>query len=152
MPHFGLMDTDVLGPVEAPLMRARLHIRAGKRRLRQGKISAGIVTLYDALISAMDWYVAVPERKSRLDLQEGENLKHEQTRVNVLQRSGILDGSFDFVSFDSIVEKALESDQPEHMKDFEYTDVLREIESVMLQLGVMPFDENNLPKEDPDTF
>lgn len=152
MPHFGLMDTDALGPVEAPLMRARLHIRAGKRRLRQGKISAGIVTLYDALISAMDWYVAVPERIHRLDLQEGENLKHEQTRVNVLKRSGILDGSFDFDSFDSIVEKALESDQPEHMKDFEYTDVLREIESVMFQLGVMPFDENNLPKEDPDTF
>jgi hypothetical protein len=152
MPHFGLMDTDALGPVEAPLMRARLHIRAGKRRLRQGKISAGIVTLYDALISAMDWYVALPERKSRLNLHKGENLKDEQTRVNVLQRSGIIDGSIDFEALACIVEKALESDQPEHMKDFDYRDILKGIESVMHQLGVMPFDETSLPKEDPDTF
>lgn len=36
MPHFGLMDADALGPIEAPLMRARLHIRGGRRRLRQG--------------------------------------------------------------------------------------------------------------------
>ncbi len=49
MPHFGLMDEGSLGPVEGPLMRARLHIRGGKRRLRQGKIAAAIATLYDAL-------------------------------------------------------------------------------------------------------
>jgi hypothetical protein len=152
MPHFGLMDTDALGPVEAPLMRARLHIRAGKRRLRQGKISAGIVTLYDALSSAMNWYVAVPERISRLNLHEGNKLKNEKTLFSVLTRYGILDGSFDFESFDSIVEIALESDRPEHMKHFDYRDILTGIESVMLQLGVMPFDEDNLPKEDPDTF
>lgn len=152
MPHFGLMDSDALGPVEAPLMRARLHMRAGKRRLKQGKISAGIVTLYDALISAMDWYVAVPERKERLNLKKDENLHHEQTRVHVLQRSGIIGQSFDFESLERIVEKALESDQPEHMKDFDYHDIQKEIEFILHQLGVMPFDENSLPQEDPATF
>ena len=45
MPHFGLMNPEELGPKQSALQRARLHIRAGKRRLSQGKISAGIVTL-----------------------------------------------------------------------------------------------------------
>jgi len=36
MPHFGLMDTrDSFEKEEGALLRARLHIRSGKRRLRQ---------------------------------------------------------------------------------------------------------------------
>jgi hypothetical protein len=50
---FRLMNEQELGPVAGLLQRARLHLRGGKRRLRQGKISAGIVTLYDALEGAM---------------------------------------------------------------------------------------------------
>ena len=60
MPHFGLMNEQELGPVAGPLQRARLHLRGGKRRLRQGKISAGIVTLYDALEGAMLSYAESP--------------------------------------------------------------------------------------------
>ena len=56
MPHAGLMDERLLGPVEGPLQRARLHIRGGKRRLRQGKISAGIATLADALSASLEWF------------------------------------------------------------------------------------------------
>lgn len=44
------MDADVLGHEKTLFVRARLYIREGKRRLRQGKISAGIVTLYDDLM------------------------------------------------------------------------------------------------------
>jgi hypothetical protein len=72
MPHFGLMDEKALGPVEGPLQRARLHVRGGKRRLRQGKVAAGIVTLYDALNGAMQWYAASPGGR-KLALKEGEN-------------------------------------------------------------------------------
>ena len=66
MPHFGLMDAKALGPERAALQRARLHLRGGKRRLRQGKISAGIATLSDALSFAMEWFCASPERRSRV--------------------------------------------------------------------------------------
>jgi len=62
MPHLGLIDERTLGPEIEPLLRARLHIKGGKRRLRQGKISSGIITLADALSSALEWYMASEER------------------------------------------------------------------------------------------
>ena len=148
MPHFGLMNEDELGPVEGPLQRARLHIRGGKRRLRQGKIAAGIVTLYDALSSAMQWHVALPERRSKLVVFKDEDLLHDRTTYAVLVRSGVLDGRFDFDAFDRLTEQALDHEMP----GYDYGDLLKGVEAVMTGLGVMPFDEADLPPEDPKTF
>lgn len=149
MPHFGLMNTDDSFKTEdGARLRARLHIRAGKRRLRQGKISAGILTLYDAFCFAMDWYAFPPDRRSRLRIREGEDLKKEKTLYEILVRSGVLDGAFDFAAFDRLVEYAAENEMP----DYDYKKLLQEIESVMTQLGIMPFDETELPPEDPKTF
>ncbi|HET6515812.1 MAG TPA: hypothetical protein VFG09_11680 [Thermodesulfovibrionales bacterium] len=148
MPHFGLMDEGALGPVEGPFQRARLHIRGGRRRLRQGKISAGIVTLYDALSAAMQWYIASPEREQSVKVNEGEDIRDDETAYRVLVRSKVLDGSFDYQAFDSLVVRALN----EELADYDYHQVLKGIESVMTQLGVMPFDEAGLPAEDPSTF
>jgi hypothetical protein len=142
------MDENGLGPVEGPLMRARLHIRGGKRRLRQGKVSAGIVTLYDALSAAMQWYVASPEHRGNLVIREGDDLYDERTLFGILLRSRVLDGSFDYEAFDSLVLTALDQEMP----DYDYQGVLSAFESVMTQLGVMPFDEERLPPEDPSTF
>jgi hypothetical protein len=149
MPHFGLMNTeDSFKTADGALLRAKLHIRAGKRRLRQGKISAGILTLYDALCFAMDWYAFPPERRNRLDIREGEDIKKEKTLYEILVRSGVLDGSFDFPALDKLLEYASENEMP----DYDYKKFLQEIESVFTQLGVMPFDEAALPPEDPKTF
>lgn len=148
MPHAGLMDETVLGPEAGLLQRARLHIRGGKRRLFQGKISAGIVTLYDALNTAMQWYIASPERRSRLKISGKDDMNDDKTVFAMLRRSGVLDGSFDYEKFDRLAEKALDKEMP----DYNYSEVLIKIKSVMRQLGVMPFDENDLPPEDPSTF
>lgn len=142
------MDEDALGPIEGPLQRAKLHIRGGKRRLRQGKVSAGIVTLSDALSAAMEWYIALPERRSGLVVREGEDVRDDATAYRILRRSGVLDGSFDFDAFDSLLRRALDEEMP----DYDYREMLGGIESVMTQLGVMPFDESALPPEDPSTF
>lgn len=148
MPHAGLMDADALGPEAGSLMRAKLHIRGGRRRLRQGKISAGILTLYDALSAAMEWYVAANERRVNLQVREGENLNDDRTLFNVLARSGILDNNFDYEAFDKLVEKASNEEMPQ----YDYSKLLEGIESLMTRLGVMPFDERELPPEDPSTF
>lgn len=148
MPHFGLMDEKALGPVEGPFQRARLHLRGGKRRLRQGKIAPGIVTLYDALLAAMEWYAAPPERRADLIIEAGEDINNEKTLYSVLVRSGALDGKFDFNAFNALAEKALNEEMP----GYDYQDLLPGLESVMTQLGVMPFDETTLPPEDPSTF
>jgi len=149
MPHFGLMNTeDSFKSEEGAMLRARLHIRAGKRRLRQGKISSGIVTLYDALLFAMESYIMSPERREKLDIREGEDLKNDRTLYAVLTRSGVLDGKFDYEAFDRLIgEEAVEE-----MPGYDYKWILYGVESVMTQLGVMPFDEAALPPEDPNTF
>ncbi len=147
MPHAGLMEEKKLGPVFGPLQRARLHLRAGKRRLRQGKISAGIVTLFDALSGAMEFYAESPERKPALKVMAGEDLKEEKVLYRVLVRSGVLDGRFDFDGFERLMERALS----EEVTGLE-CGVLQGIESILTQLGVMPFDEAQLPEEDPNTF
>ena len=148
MPHAGLMDEKTLGPVEGPRQRARLHIRGGKRRLRQGKISAGLVTLYDALEAAMRSYVDDPKKRGKLDRGVGEDLNNEAIVYKLLVRSQVLDGKLDFNEFDRLTERALYEEMP----DFDYRELLADIESVMTQLGVMPFDEAALPPEDPGTF
>lgn len=148
MPHAGLMDEEALGPEAGPLQRARLHIRGGKRRLRQGKIPEGIITLYDALVSAMEWYFASPARVEGLDVREGDDLNNDKVRFGILTRSGVLDGSFDYVAFNDLVEKILFQD----LRELKYESILLGIEAVMFQLGVMPFDESRLPQEDPSTF
>jgi hypothetical protein len=148
MPHFGLMDPGALGPEKAALQRAKLHVRAGRRRLRQGKVSAGIITIYDALVFAMQWYVSSPERRKGLDVREGENIFDEKTAYRILTRSGVLDGSLDFTALDSLVEEALAGD----LADFDYSGTLKAVESAISQLGVLPFDEGELPPEDPSTF
>ncbi len=146
MPHFGLMDADALGE-SAALQRARLHIRGGKRRLRQGKISIGILTLYDAMLMALEWYFYSPERRKGLLIKEGDDLNNDRTAFDILRRSGRLDDSLDYEAFDLLVEKAL----TDKMLDYNYTGMLKGFESVMTQMGVMPFDEDGLPPEDPAT-
>ena len=148
MPHAGLMDESALGPEAGPLQRARLHIRGGRRRLRQGKISAGILTLYDALLAAMKWYTASPERMNKLLINKEDDMADDKTVYSVLTRSGVLDGKFDYDAFDRLVEKAMNEEMP----GYDYTNILQGVESVMTQLGVMPFDEKKLPPEDPSTF
>jgi hypothetical protein len=148
MPHFGLMNEQELGPVAGPLQRARLHMRGGKRRLRQGKVSAGIVTLYDALEAAMLFFAESPETGPRLQFQKGERKYDSRDLYAVLIREGVLDGAFDFNAFDQLTEKALQQE----ISPYDTQDLLIDIESVMTQLGVLPFDEAALPPEDPKTF
>lgn len=148
MPHFGLMNEQELGPVAGPLQRSRLHLRGGKRRLRQGKISAGVVTLYDALEGAMLSYAESPEKKARLQFLPGERMHDSKALYTVLVRSGALDGTFDFEAFDQLTEKALQQE----LVGYDARDLLAGVESVMTQLGVLPFDQAALPPEDPKTF
>jgi hypothetical protein len=148
MPHAGLMNEQQLGPVEGPLQRARLHIRGGKRRLRQGKTAAGIAALADALSGALQWYFASPERSGELTIDAGADLNDDRTLYGILLRSGVLDGRFDFDAFDRLTEEALRRE----LTGFDYRGVLEGLEAVMTQLGVMPFDEASLPPEDPATY
>jgi hypothetical protein len=147
MPHFGLMDEQKLGPVEGLRRRAQLHLRSGKRRLNQGRIAAGIVTLYDAVMAAMEFYAARSDTK-KLAVNPGEDLNDENVLYDVLVRSGVLDGAFDFGAFDRLMENALIRELP----GYDYHALLKGVEGLMMKLEVMPFEESSLPPERPEQF
>jgi len=60
----------------------------------------------------------------------------------------VLDASFDFGAIEKIVDQAL----MEEDLSLDANEFLLHIEQAMTTLGVMPFDENALPPEDPATF
>lgn len=149
MPHFGLMSTkESFDSAEGALLRARLHIRGGKRRLSQGKIAAGIVTLYDALIFGLRFYFMVPEYRSQLDSGEYLDLTDERAMIAALRKAGMADRSFDLEKFEKLVEWAAWHEMP----DYDYRSLISSFELLMTALEVMPFDEASLPQEDPSTF
>ena len=149
MPHAGLMDSrESFDSAEGALLRARLHIRGARRRLRQGKIAAGIVTLYDALLFALRYYLMVPQHRNELAIEGPLDLANENEMVAALRQSRIIDNTFDLVEFEALVDRAA----VEEMSDYDYRPVLGGFEALMGQLEVLPFDEDLLPAEDPSTF
>jgi hypothetical protein len=133
---------------EGALLRARLHIRGGKRRLRQGKISAGIVTLYDALLFALRWYAFSPDHRKATGIRLEDALSEEKKVFGLIKSAGLFPVDLNYDAFDALVVKALAEEMPE----YDYNGILRDFEAFMTSLGVMPFDEAKLPHEDPATF
>jgi hypothetical protein len=149
MPHAGLMSTkESFDSAEGALLRARLHIRGGRRRLRQGKVAAGIVTLYDALIFGLRFYFMIPQHRGPLDPGESLDLTEERAMIGVLRKGGVIDGDFDLDGFEELVDRAAWDE----MADYDYRPMLSSLESFMTRIEVMPFDETLLPEEDPSTF
>lgn len=147
MPHFGLMDETKMTQSDAALLRAKLHLRSGRDRLRQGKLSLGIVTLYDALVSAMRWYILSVERRRDLKLGDIDYLKTDEDIYSVFVRSGIFDHCFDFDRFEALTSAAPEQE----LSDVNPEDIIQQVERLMTRLGVMPFDEKSLPPETPSS-
>ncbi len=143
MPHFGLLDEDALGPEASELQRARLHIRSARSRLNGGMVHEGISTMFDALLSSLRWYVISPARAAGLDVRQGEDLNDERVVCDVLKRSGVIEPSFDFGRICDIEDGLLEGG----LKGLDHNALAGEMEAVMEALGVIPFDEDELPPE-----
>jgi hypothetical protein len=89
-----------------------------------------------------------PEHQEELRVNEALDLTDEKAMIRVLESSGVLDSSFDLRAFDKLVDKAAYEEMP----GFDFGPMLAQFESLMRRLGVMPFDEEALPPEDPSTF
>lgn len=146
MPHAGLMDEGSMGPVNGPLMRSRLHIRGGMRRIRQGKLEAGIVTLSDALSAGIDY--AIEAHHEALALDNNQAIDNERSALDALMRLGILKAGFDYDGFQQLVDEALLG----RVNEDGLKQCLSGFDTIMHDLGVMPFDEALLPAENPATF
>ena len=145
MPHYGLMDPTQMSEEEAALMRARLHLRGGKRRLQEGLKAAGIAALYDALLFGMRYYIARQERCEKINIVENADLWDAVAMFRILSHTGIFDDPYAFDRLSLIVERVLW--QESFLFDSEAT--LAEVEKLLRELGVIPFNENILPHENP---
>ena len=130
---------------DAALLRARLHLRGGRRRFRRGMLAPGIASLYDALQYAMRWYILFPEHRAQLGLVSGESFKEDKHLFATLVRGGVIDRSFDFDAFERLVEQSLD----DASFQFDAAQVLEHIDRVMTELEIIPFDEAALPPENP---
>ncbi|MHA2299111.1 MAG: hypothetical protein ACXAEU_20250 [Candidatus Hodarchaeales archaeon] len=152
MPHFRLMDADTMNPADALLLRAKLHVRGGKRRVSQNKIPAAVASLHDAFLSAMQRFFVSSELKKLLKIPENEiDLYNEEILFPVLKESGIIDDTFtkgDFQYLSLILDEALEQETINFNNDSYFS----KYDNVMTQLGVLPISEKELPPEDPLTY
>jgi hypothetical protein len=143
------MDESKMPIHEAELLRARLHLRSGRRRLSEGKLRSGVETVYDALYSAMRAYALDPANRHRF---EGVDIGSEQELHEALVGAGVLDGRFEFLRFKEMVERAVNEEVPVYDHEYDPVGLISGAESVMTQLGALPFDESTLPEEDPKSF
>ncbi len=149
MPHFGLMDEGEMIPRDAALLRARLHVRCGRRRLFEGKLPEAVATLYDGLLAAMRWYALTDGEVHRQIHTRGDRLLEDDVELQKLLREhGAWDDVLNFQGLRSLVDDAMEG----RLADFDRHRLMEQIEAVLTRLGVLPFDEDALPPEDPETL
>lgn len=148
MPHFGLMDESAMARDEAALLRARLHLRGGRRRMHQGKFAAAVATLYDALCSGMRWYILTARQESLIGMRAEIDHCADHDLFRVLVAAGVLDDPNAFARLATLLDQCLVGLGP----SLDPAEVMALIERWLTRLGVMPFDEGALPPEDPNTY
>jgi len=90
----------------------------------------------------------MPGRKEALSVREEDDLSDEKRIFGKIKSADVFPVVFDYDEFNALVEKASEEEMP----NYDYRGMLRDFEAFMTGLGVMPFDEAQLPPEDPATF
>ncbi len=132
MPHYGLMDATTMTEAEAALMRARLHLHGGKRRLQAGLTAPGIAALYDSVLFGMRYYIARHKRCAAF--VENTDLWDAASLFHALTRAGVFDDPRTFNRFSLIVERTLWQES----FSFDVDTTLAEVEMMLSKLGVMP--------------
>lgn len=141
MTHLGLMDVTQMTEEDAALMSARRLLRGGKRYLLEGHSAEGIAALYDALLFGMRHFIAEAVRHKRIDITNNDDLWDCAAMYHKMAQAGIFDDPCAFNRLSLIVERALW----EESFSFDAYAVLMEVEKMLTNLGVMPFDEDILP-------
>ncbi len=146
-PHFGLIDPDKLSRKEATLIRSKLHWRCGRRRIREGKTASGVATLYDALLSGMRWYIMDNLMKGPQAFSE-EELENERFVFSQLRKAGKIGPHFDLNKIQDLVDMALMEEDIQADQD----QFVEQLERFLTGIHILPFEESELPPEDPATF
>lgn len=143
MPHAGLID-ESLGKVERLLMRARLHVRGSHIRLSEGRTRDGVTAMYDAISSAMQMFTQPELMRDHPLLLEDDDPSDDAMLFRILKRSGIFDESVSASEF-AFISLCLDDALEDKMDEFDETKFVETAHVLLLQLGVLPFNECDLP-------
>jgi hypothetical protein len=143
MPPYPLTDTAKIMDARTALLCARLYLRGGKRRLREGYSRAAIAALYDAVLFGMRYYIA--SHRSCTPFVENTDLWDAPSMFHALARAGVFDDPLILNRFSLIVERALWQES----YAIEADSMLAQAEKILWKLGVIPFRESSLPGESP---
>jgi hypothetical protein len=143
------MDEDELALEEGYLLRSKLHIRCGIRRLNEKKYSAGMATIYDAIFAGIRWFISSPQRVNKYDLIIEKDFYNEQILYPLLKKLNVISYK-DFMQFYSIMELGLDRDLTDD--DLDVNKIIDQFKEIMMRLEIFPFDYNELPPENPDLF
>jgi hypothetical protein len=142
MQHQRSIDVTKLINAEAALLCSRLYLRAGKRYLQEGLLSAGIAALYDAILFAMHYYIAEPACRGNINVNSDDVWDHAHLYYKLV-KAGIFKDPNAFNHLSLTVERALWQES----YSFDTNSVLAEVEKMLSKLGVMPFNEYVLQSE-----
>lgn len=143
------MNEDEISLADSYLLRSKLHTRCGIRRINQKKYSAGIATIYDAIIAGIRWYLSSPSRVKKFDLFTNGDYYDEQILYSLLKKIDAIEYN-DFIEFHTTMELGLDQDLTDN--DINIDKILKNFQTIMTKLEILPFDFNELPSENPDLF
>ncbi len=141
MPYPDSINESKATEANAALLRARLHLQSGKRRLQKGLNVAGIAALYDSVLFGMHYYTA--RHKGCESFIESIDLWDATGLFHALTRAGVFEDGLMFNRFSLTVEQALW----QKSFSFDVNTTVVEVEFMLRKLGVMPSDESALPND-----
>ncbi|OLS16869.1 MAG: hypothetical protein HeimC3_50990 [Candidatus Heimdallarchaeota archaeon LC_3] len=145
------MDEDKLEHENTYLLRSKLHTWCGISRINQKKYSAGTAAIYGALVARIQWFAFFPQRVKQYNIILDEDLHNDHIFFSVINNIKELNEiGFDFKSFPSIMELGLDKDLCDD--DFNVNDTINQITQLMIKIGVMLFNFDELPTKNPDLF
>jgi len=150
MPHFGLIREGISKDEEA-LLRARLHIRGGDRRLEEGQFADAVASYYDAMSAGMKRFFLSESLRDCYVLPDVSNLEDDGFLFIELKGAGVLDDSINMEEFDflkMVLEKAFENEVTDEI----LTRFRSIVQKIGVQLHIIPFVPGELPEVDSLTL
>ena len=149
MPHAGLIPSNI-SEEEELLLRAKLHVRAGRIRQQRGEYADAVAAFYDALSSALLRLFVSDELREGYGLPTPNGEIDEIEHLRILVEHNIIDTDFGISEMDelkSMLGRAFEGKPVRPLEE----EFMAKYESIMRQLQILPIHDDELPRELSET-
>ena len=129
----GFLDVNRLTDARTELLCARLYLRAGKRRMKEGFRPHDMAAFYNSVFFGMRYYIL--KHKGCAVFVNDHDLWDAANLFQALARAGVFNDPLLFNRFSLVVERALWGKS----YSFDPNTLLEEVEGILTKLGVLPY-------------